>query len=73
MGNTRNTMGLTVQHVDGMRFLGRRIAGTHALLAVSYRDDEVTATHPLRRVLGELPPASRSWCRPAGRCSPRMM
>ena len=27
------------------------------LLAVSYRDDEVAASHPLRRVIGELPSA----------------
>jgi len=42
--------------LDWLKFLGRRIAGTRALLAVSYRDDEVTVSHPLRRVIGELPP-----------------
>ena len=42
--------------LDLLKFLGRRIARTHALLVVSYRDDEVTASHPLRRVIGELPP-----------------
>ncbi|MDP1901882.1 MAG: AAA family ATPase, partial [Rubrivivax sp.] len=47
--------------LDLLKYLGRRIERTHALLAVSYRDDEVTATHPLRRVLGELPPAARSY------------
>lgn len=47
--------------LDLLRYLGRRIERTHALLAVSYRDDEVTPTHPLRRVLGELPPAQRSY------------
>ena len=47
--------------LDLLKYLGRRIEGTHALLAASYRDDEVGATHPLRRVLGELPPAARSY------------
>ncbi len=47
--------------LDLLKYLGRRIEGTHALLAVSYRDDEVGATHPLRRVLGELPTAVRSY------------
>jgi len=47
--------------LDLLKYLGRRIERTHALLAVSYRDDEVGATHPLRRVLGELPPAARSY------------
>lgn len=46
--------------LDLLRFVGRRIERTRALLAVSYRDDEVGSTHPLRRVLGELPPAARS-------------
>ena len=40
---------------DLLKFLGRRIDRVACLLAVSYRDDEVTATHPLRRVIGELP------------------
>ena len=42
--------------LDLLKFLGRRIAGTRALLVMSYRDDEVTSSHPLRRVIGELPP-----------------
>lgn len=41
--------------LDLIKFLGRRIEATCALLAVSYRDDEVPASHPLRRVIGELP------------------
>ncbi len=45
--------------LDLLKYLGRRIERTHAVLAVSYRDDEVTLAHPLRRVLGELPPAAR--------------
>lgn len=44
--------------LDWLKFVGRRIARTHALLAVSFRDDEVGPTHPLRRVLGELPPSA---------------
>ncbi len=46
--------------LDLLKFLGRRIDRTHAVLAISYRDDEVGMSHPLRRVLGELPPAHRS-------------
>ncbi len=41
--------------LDLLRFLARRLDHTRCLLAVSYRDDELTLTHPLRRMLGELP------------------
>jgi AAA ATPase domain len=41
--------------LDLIKFLGRRIARTRALLAVTYRDDEVGPSHPLRRTLGDLP------------------
>lgn len=41
--------------LDLLKFLGRRIDRAPCLLAISYRDDELTPTHPLRRVLGELP------------------
>ena len=44
--------------LDLMKFLGRRIERTRALLVVSFRDDEVPAAHPLRRVIGELPLAA---------------
>ncbi|MES2101632.1 MAG: AAA family ATPase [Pseudomonadota bacterium] len=44
--------------LDLLKFLGRRIARARALLVVSFRDDEVAASHPLRRVIGELPPAT---------------
>lgn len=44
--------------LDLLKFLGRRMAACRALLVLSYRDDEVNPRHPLRRVLGELPPAS---------------
>ena len=41
--------------LDLLKFLGRRIAATRALLVVTYRDDEVGPAHPLRLVLGDLP------------------
>ena len=41
--------------LDLVRFVGRRIERTKALLGLSFRDDEVNAAHPLRRVIGELP------------------
>jgi DNA-binding CsgD family transcriptional regulator len=41
--------------LDLLKFLGRRIDRIPCLLAVSFRDDEVGATHPLRRLMGELP------------------
>ncbi|MBX3606984.1 MAG: AAA family ATPase [Piscinibacter sp.] len=44
--------------LDLLKFVGRRIEGTHAVLAISFRDDEVTAAHPLRRLFGELPAAA---------------
>lgn len=56
--------------LDLLKYLGRRIDRSHALLVVSYRDDEVTLTHPLRRVLGELPPANRIHL-PVPRLSPQ--
>ena len=46
--------------LDWLKFLGRRIERTRAMLLISYRDDEVTAAHPLRPVLGELPPEART-------------
>jgi len=44
--------------LDLLTFLGRRIHRTRAMLAVTYRDDEVGPRHPLRSVIGELPRAS---------------
>jgi DNA-binding CsgD family transcriptional regulator/tetratricopeptide (TPR) repeat protein len=44
--------------LDLLKYLGRRIYGTHAMLAVTYRDDEVGSRHPLRYVIGDLPYAS---------------
>jgi DNA-binding CsgD family transcriptional regulator/tetratricopeptide (TPR) repeat protein len=43
--------------LDLIKFLARRISRLPAVLAVTYRDDEVTASHPLRRVIGYLPAA----------------
>jgi ATP/maltotriose-dependent transcriptional regulator MalT len=40
--------------LDFVRFMGRRIQHTRCLLIGTYRDDELSATHPLRAVLGEL-------------------
>ena len=40
--------------VDLLRFLGRRISDTPALLVCSYRTGEVDRSHPLRVFLGEL-------------------
>ena len=42
--------------LDLLVFLGRRMRETRALLAVTYRDDELAADHPLLAVLGRLPP-----------------
>jgi DNA-binding CsgD family transcriptional regulator len=46
--------------LDLLKFLGRRIQPAHALLILTYRDDEVDHQHPLRSVLGDLPPAETS-------------
>jgi DNA-binding CsgD family transcriptional regulator len=44
--------------LDLLKFLGRRIHRTRAMLVASFRDDEVGSRHPLRFVIGELPRAS---------------
>lgn len=41
--------------LDALRFLARRIASVRALILVTYRDD-LARGHPLRILLGELPP-----------------
>jgi len=41
--------------LDLVKFLGRRIARTHAMLVLTYRDDETGLRHPLRSVIGDLP------------------
>jgi DNA-binding CsgD family transcriptional regulator/tetratricopeptide (TPR) repeat protein len=40
--------------VDFFRFIGRRIQRTSALFIATYRDDELSMTHPVRLALGEL-------------------
>jgi predicted ATPase len=40
--------------LDLLKYLGRRIHRTHAMLAVTYRDDEVGRRHPLRYLIGDL-------------------
>lgn len=39
---------------DLLRYLGRRVQHTHALLIATHRDDELGPGHPLRIVLGDL-------------------
>lgn len=47
--------------LDLLRYAGRRISRTQALLVLTYRDDELGPRHPLRLVLGDLvtSPAAR--------------
>jgi len=42
--------------LDVIKYLGRRVARTNGLLLLTYRDGEVDYEHPLRQVIGELPP-----------------
>lgn len=44
--------------LDLLKFLGRRMHMVPALLVVTYRDDELGPQHPLRFLLGDLPPRS---------------
>jgi class 3 adenylate cyclase/DNA-binding CsgD family transcriptional regulator len=44
--------------LDLLVFLGRRMERSRALLIVTYRDDELGVDHPLRTVIGRLPPAA---------------
>ncbi|HVU55037.1 MAG TPA: AAA family ATPase [Puia sp.] len=44
--------------LDFIKFLGRRINRLHCLFILTYRDDEIHSHHPLRSVLGQLPPDS---------------
>jgi DNA-binding CsgD family transcriptional regulator/tetratricopeptide (TPR) repeat protein len=45
--------------LDLIRFVGRRIADTHGVVVLTYRDDEVGPRHPLTAVLGDLATARR--------------
>jgi DNA-binding CsgD family transcriptional regulator/tetratricopeptide (TPR) repeat protein len=40
--------------LDALRFVGRRVDSTRALIVATYRDDEVGRQHPLRVVVGDL-------------------
>lgn len=42
--------------LDAVLVIGRRIAELSAVLVATFRDDEIAASHPLRRVLGSLDP-----------------
>lgn len=44
--------------LDVIGFLGRRVARTRGLLVLTYRDHDVNADHPMRQIIGELPPAN---------------
>lgn len=44
--------------LDLLKYLGRRIHRSRGMIAVTYRDDEVGARHPLRFVIGDLPRSS---------------
>ncbi len=64
--SAKNTLVLVAEDVhwadkgtlDFIRYLGRRIAHTPVLFLITYRDDEVTAEHPLTQVLGDIPAQS---------------
>ena len=42
--------------LDLLRYVGRRIESTRALLVLCWRDDALGTDHPLRLLLGSLPP-----------------
>lgn len=42
--------------LDFLRFVGRRVGSSRAVVICTYRDDEVGPDHPLRPVLGQLIP-----------------
>jgi DNA-binding CsgD family transcriptional regulator/tetratricopeptide (TPR) repeat protein len=44
--------------LDLLKYLGRRIHRTQAMIVATYRDDEVGPRHPLRFVIGDLPRAT---------------
>jgi DNA-binding CsgD family transcriptional regulator len=44
--------------LDFIKFLARRITQLPCLFILTYRDDEIHSRHPLRNVLGQLPPDS---------------
>lgn len=40
--------------LDAVRFMSRRIAELRAVLLLTYRDDEVSSDHPIRRLVGSM-------------------
>ena len=44
--------------LDLVRYLGRRMDGLPVLVVATFRDDEVTGTHPLAAVMGDLATAA---------------
>src|SRR6476660_369344 len=44
--------------LDFIKFFARRITPLRCLFILTYRDDEIHSRHPLRNVLGQLPPDS---------------
>jgi DNA-binding CsgD family transcriptional regulator len=44
--------------LDLLMRVGRRIDRTHGLLVLAFRDEDTPAEHPLRRVIGDVPPES---------------
>lgn len=44
--------------LDAIKYVGRRVPSTHGLLLLTYRDTDVDYDHPLRGVIGDLPPPS---------------
>src|SRR6187551_476657 len=44
--------------LDFIKFFARRITQLSCLFLLTYRDDEIHSTHPLRNVMGQLPPDS---------------
>jgi len=42
--------------LDAIKYIGRRVGRTNGLLMLTYRDGEVDYDHPLRGVIGDLPP-----------------
>jgi DNA-binding SARP family transcriptional activator len=44
--------------LDAIRYLSRRVPGVPAILLLTFRPEDVDATHPLRRILGSLDSSS---------------
>ena len=44
--------------LDVIKYIGRRLDRAHGLLILTYREGEVDYNHPLRVVIGEIPPAN---------------